>query len=247
MPLAPSLKYALHPYLPERLGFRSALRLLNPEAANLLDQTDKNTLLISRSRITLLREGKDVLRREVPGDFVEFGVHKGGSAAVLASVIKDEPERQLHLFDRWGDLPEPTDEDGFRKEQYTKSKIPEKLAALKGSLDDTKHIVEDVIGFPKERTHYYQGWYDDTLKLYPGRSIAFASIDCDYYESVKAVLAVCDQYASPGAALFVEDYGHWPGAKRAVHEWLESTKRKVQLVRMRRIGNAIIRLGAAHE
>jgi hypothetical protein len=183
-----------------------------------------------------------VLRHRVPGDFVEFGVHRGGTAAVLAEVIKQEPDRQLHLFDRWGDLPEPTEENGFRKQQYARSKIPKKLAALKGSLEDAKHVLEDVIGFPADRIHYYQGWYADTLKDYPGRPIAFASIDCDYYASVKAVLAVCDRHASPGASLVSDDYGRWPGARQAIHEWMDSTKHRVQLIRLQRIGTALLRI-----
>lgn len=240
--MRPSLRYALHPYLPERLGFRRALSMLNPEAAELLRVTDPHTIVVGRSRITLLRESRRVMKQGVPGDFVEFGVHTGGSAAVLADVIRNDPERQLHLFDRWGDLPDPTDEDGFRKDQYTKSKIPEKLAALKGVMDQARHAIEDVASFPKDRVHYYQGWYDDTLKDYPGRPIAFASIDCDYYESVKAVLELCDRYASPGAVFVSDDYGAWPGAKQAIHEWLETTKRKVEFDFVRPVRTAVLRL-----
>jgi O-methyltransferase len=240
--MRPSLRYALHPYLPARLGFRRALNFVNPAAARLLGQTDPHTLVTSRSRITLLRESREVVRHGIPGDFVEFGVHKGGSAAMLATAIIDEPDRQLHLFDRWGDLPEPTDEDGFRKQQYTRSRIPEKLAALKGVRDEARHVIEDIVGFPKDRVHYYQGWYNETLQNYPGRPIAFASIDCDYYESVKLVLALCDEFASPGAVLITDDYGVWPGTKKAVHEWLESTRRKVDLQRIWRTSTAILRV-----
>jgi O-methyltransferase len=239
--LTPSIQYALHPYLPERLGFRRLLRVVNPEAARLLDRTDDYTLVIARSRVTLMREGGRVIRAGVPGDFVEFGVHRGGTAGVLAHTIKDT-DRHLHLFDRWGDLPEPTEEDGFRQQQYARANIPDKLATLGDVFDKTKEVVEEVIGFPKDRLHYYPGWYDDTLDDYPGRPIAFASIDCDYYDSVKPVLALCERYASPGAVLYIDDYAHWPGAKRAVHEWLENTKRRAQLINFWRVPNAIIRL-----
>jgi len=238
--MRPSLNYGFHPYLPERLGFRRVLRLVNPEAEDLLRRTDPHTLVVGRSRITLLRESRNVLQRGVPGDFVEFGVHKGGSAAMLASAIVNDPRRQLHLFDRWGDLPEPTDEDGFRKKQYARSKIPEKLAALEGVMDEARYVIEEVAGFPKDRVHYYQGWFNDTLKDYPGRPIAFASIDCDYYEAVKQVLALCDQYASPGATFVTDDYGSWPGAKQAIDEWLASTRRKVRLGQLRRMGTAVL-------
>jgi hypothetical protein len=242
MSLAPSLEFALHPYWPERLGFRTALRTVNSKSADLLDRTDPYTLVTARGRTTLMREVSRVLRNGVPGDIVEFGVFRGGTAAVLGQMIKDDPSRHLHLFDRWGDLPEPTEQDGHRKQQYSRSAIPEKIEDQKGTLDSTKQVVEKVIGFPGDRVHYYQGWYEDTLPKYPGSPIAFASVDCDYYESVKAVLAVCDRYASPGASFVSDDYGTWPGAKQAIDEWLATTKRDVEMIRLHRIGTAVLRI-----
>lgn len=237
----PALRYGFHPYYPERLGYRSLLRLTAPSLAKLLDSTDGHTLLTARNRTTLYREAKGVLRRGVAGDFMEIGVHRGGSAAVLAQVIRKEESRDLHLFDRWGDLPEPTERDGHRQEEYKKEKIADKLAVLR---DDppflaTKEVVEEIIGFPAARVHYHQGWYHETLAAYSGRKIAFASIDCDYYESVKLALAFAVEHASPGATFVVDDYGSWPGAKEAVDEWV-SAHRSRATMRPSSLGTAIL-------
>lgn len=245
MPYLPDPRYAFHPYVPERLGYRALLRVAKPRLATLLRTTDDYTLVSGRNRTTLYREGCDVLRRDVPGDFMEIGVHRGGSAGVLAHLIKERPERELHLFDRWGDLPEPTEQDGYRQEQYRKDRIPEKLARLRDDppLEATRHLIENVIDFPAERIRYYAGWYNETFPEYSGRPIAFASIDCDYYESVRDALAFTIQYASPGAVIIVDDYGAWPGAKTAVHEWLDSAPGKASLQTVN-TGPAILRLPA---
>ena len=239
----PNPRFGFHPYLPERLGYRNVLKLANPRLARLLQQTDPHTLLTARNRTTLYREGLRTLRNSVPGAFVEIGVHRGGSAGVLAQLLKDRPDRELHLFDRWGDLPDPTAEDGIRGEEYRKDRIQDKLAWLRedSPLDATRQIVEGVIGFPSERLRYHQGWYDDTLKKYDGGPIAFASLDCDYYESVKLALAFTAEHASPGAVVIIDDYGSWPGAKTAVHEWIDAGNRRATLHTMR-TGPAILRL-----
>ena len=241
---APSPRLGLHPYLPERLGFRNVVKVVNRDLAQLLDKTDKYTLVTARSRTTLYREAHGVIRRGVPGNFIELGVHRGGSAAVLAHVLKGQPERHLHLFDRWGDLPEPTAEDGHRATEYAKDNIPEKLAYLRDDppLPAAKRVIEELVGFPKDRVHYYPGWYDDTLQQYPGGPIAFASVDCDYYESVKPALAFIERFASPGAVIIIDDYGTWPGARRAVHEWLDAKPGRATIGVLRRMGNAVIRL-----
>ena len=204
--------------LPVRFGFRRLLKATNPKLADLLAETDGFTLVSARCRVTLARAAQDVLDRNVIGDFVEFGVHRGGTAAILAAALKPEPGRTLHLFDRWGDLPEPTDEDGAQKQRYARANIPEKLAHLREHppLQSTRDLM-DRLGFTRVR--YYQGWYDETLPGYDGGPIAFAFVDCDYYRSVKPVLEFLRERASPGAVIVIDDYvGEWAGAKRATDE-----------------------------
>jgi hypothetical protein len=214
----PSLRYGLHPVLPTRLGFRRVLGLTNPPLARVLTETDAFTLVPARPRVTLARAAQKVLDESVPGDFVEFGVHHGGTAGVLASMLKGS-DRRLHLFDRWGDLPEPTEEDGIQHQRYARANIPEKLKDLvdRPPLASTKELIERQLKFGNVR--YYQGWYEDTLPTYEGRPIAFANVDCDYYNSVKLVLDFIRDHASPGCVIYIDDYGEWPGARKATDEF----------------------------
>jgi hypothetical protein len=238
---APAL--AFHPYFPEKLGYSKLLGLMQPELAHLLAAVKPFALMSRRNLTTLFREAKETLRRNVSGCFVEIGVHRGGSAAVLAHLLLDQPDRHLHLFDRWGDLPEPTEEDGYRADEYRKAAIGEKLAKLVDDppLEATREVLEEVIQFPTSRLHYHTGWYNETLPDYPGGPIAFASIDCDYYESMKLALAFVDRHASPGATIIADDYTAWPGTKKAVHQWIDVTNRQVHLHRLP-TGPAVMRL-----
>lgn len=240
-PVSP--KYAFHPLMPMKLGYLQLLRLVNPRLAALLDVTDPFTLMSARKRTTLYREGLRVLRAGVPGAFVEIGVHRGGSAAVLAHVIKDEHGRALHLFDRWGDLPEPTEQDGYRGEQYAKDAIRDKLVELEvdSPLEAAREVVEEIVGLPADRVHYHQGWYDSTLAQYDGGPIAFASIDCDYYESVKLALWVVERHASVGTVMVLDDYATWPGTRTALEQWLSKTRLRTRVLALS-IGPAIVRV-----
>jgi hypothetical protein len=247
--MIPSLRYALHPLYPERLGYRRLLGWVHPGLASLLAATDPYTLITARRRVTLYRAARRVLARNVPGDFVEIGVYRGGSAALLGRVLASAADRKLHLFDRWGDLPDPTLEDGFRFEQYRKDRIADKLRQMRSDPPraDTERALHDVIGFPRERTCYYPGWYGETLApqstLYPGAPIAFASLDCDYYESMKPALAFVGRYLSPGGAIVVDDFRSWPGVRRALDEFLARSESPFRLEALR-IDQAILYRGA---
>lgn len=235
--MLPALRYGLHPLMPVRLGFRGLLGIVNPRLAEVLHVSDPFTLVTARRRVTLARVAQEVLSKGVDGDFVEFGVHRGGTAAILAQLLM-KSDRKLHLFDRWGDLPEPTAEDGRQQQNYARTNIPDKLQELidQPPLESTKDLIERRMGFA--RTVYYQGWYEDTLPTYQGKRIAFASVDCDYYKSVALVLDFIAENAAPGCAIVVDDYDEWPGARQATDEFCAKRNLPMEAV----LGQAVIRI-----
>lgn len=228
-----SLRFALHPYFPSRLGFERLLRMTHPELGRIIDATRHFSITPNRGRVTIYREALHVLKRGVEGDLAVIGASYGGSSAPLAMLLKDRPDRRLHLFDRWGDLPDPTPEDGFRAEQYRKDRIPEKLAKLRDQppLDDCRHVMHDIVGLPESQVHYYQGWFDETLAEdgpYPGAPLAFVLVHCDYHESVRRALAFVDRYIVAGGAAIVNDYSFWPGSKKATDEFVATSGERVR-------------------
>ena len=241
------MKHPLPPLLAGRLyfleGYTRLLGLIRPELARILRAAKPFTLMSARNLTMLHREGRRTLAAGVEGVFMEIGVHRGGSAAILAELIKDQPDRHLHLFDRWGDLPEPTEQDGFRAEEYRRDRIADKLAELSNDppFAATKHLIEEIVKFPTERVHYHPGWYSETLGQYSGGPIAFVSLDCDYYESVRLALDFIDRHAAAAATIVADDYGFWPGVKTAIEEWAAQTRRKVRIQPLS-TGPAVLRL-----
>jgi len=68
-------------------------------------------------------------KNKINGSFVECGVWKGGSSAMLAYVSqKFKSNREIHLFDSYEGLPEPTVIDGNKAISFSEGKA-------KGSLN----------------------------------------------------------------------------------------------------------------
>jgi len=86
-----------------------------------------------------------VLEGNVPGCFVECGVWKGGSSAIMALAIRNaRQERHLHLFDSFEGLPEPTEKDGEYAAVYSGGHNQGKLATInqcQAGLDEVRNLM----------------------------------------------------------------------------------------------------------
>jgi len=133
-----------------------------------------------------------------PGDFVEVGVYKGGSAARLAEVAKEQ-HRRLFLFDTFCGIPhaDPT-VDHHKVGDFNDTSLREVQAAL-----------PDAICIP--------GVFPGTL---PAEliSIALAHIDCDQYRSVFDCCFMLAPRMVSGGVMVFDDYDCIPGAAKAVTE-----------------------------
>ena len=77
----------IFPYIPYLLTYPSGL-------SPALNSRRKNTVTGVNLKIA-----KQVLANKVPGDFVELGVYRGGSSAVLAMMIQDCTHKRHWAFD----------------------------------------------------------------------------------------------------------------------------------------------------
>lgn len=131
-----------------------------------------------------------------PGCFVEFGVYKGGSAWHLSRVAERQG-RELHLYDTFTGIPYREDFD------------PHKV----GDFGDTTYEAV-CAAVPYARVH--RGIFPDTLVPMP--PIAFAHVDADQYQSIKAAIEVLGPLMVKGGAMVFDDYPWLPGAVKALEE-----------------------------
>lgn len=134
------------------------------------------------------------------GCFVEVGVYKGGSAQYL-SIVAERQGRQLHLFDTFSGMPVSGPLDGHPI----------------GDFSDTSAAAVQAL-IPRAILH--PGTFPQTMPadLPP---IAFAHIDCDQYESIKACIDHLFPRLAPGGVMLFDDYEYFEGARLAVDEQLK--------------------------
>ena len=152
--------------------------------------------LISEQNIL---EMVNVAQQTPSGAIVEIGVYQGGSAYVL-SLLAEQQGRALHLFDTFNGMPESSEVDKHQLGDFSDT-----------SLEEVQRKVP--------RAYYHVGMFPHTLPPNLGQ-IAFAHIDCDQYESIKAVCLLLPSRMVTGGVLYFDDYGCLEGATKAVDEFM---------------------------
>ena len=91
----------------------------------------------------------------VPGDLVECGVYRGGSAGVLAyHAVRSPLPRKVWLYDAFAGMPPASAED----DTYSRSIEGQYV----GSEAQTRRILKR-LRVPADRFEIVPGWFDDTL------------------------------------------------------------------------------------
>ena len=170
---------------------------------------------------------KQVLDQNVPGCFVECGVWKGGSSAIMALAVQNAGQkRPLHLFDSFEGLPEPAAIDGEEAAAYSGGRNQGKLVTLDrctAELDGVRHLILEEIRVPPELAHFHVGWFQNTIPVVAGQlgPIALLRLDGDWYDSTKVCLENLYPLLSPGGIIIMDDYWTWEGCRKATDEYRE--------------------------
>jgi O-methyltransferase len=170
-----------------------------------------------------------VLRAGVPGDILEFGVALGGSAIVLSKQALRH-RREFHGFDVFGMIPPPgeNDDDGVRRRYQVIASGQSKGIGGDSYYGYRDDLIGDVarayarhgMTVDGRSIHLHKGLFQQTWPEYKGSSIAFAHIDCDWYDPVRFCLQHVEQRLSRGGIMILDDYHDYGSCKRAVDEFM---------------------------
>ncbi|PHX56586.1 hypothetical protein CP500_004770 [Tychonema bourrellyi FEM_GT703] len=195
-------------------------KTLTDEFQEILSVIRPYTLLSEARLFSLYSLARQICLDNIPGNFVECGSYKGGSAALLAVVIKRYSlrPRLLYAFDTFEGMPEPTEADKHHG-------IPANLTGwvagtLKAPLTDNLDVicqsldVADIV-IPVK-------WlFAQTLPESKSAigSIALLHADGDWYESTMDIFKNIYDRVVPNGFIQIDDYGHWDGCNKAIHEF----------------------------
>jgi O-methyltransferase len=175
---------------------------------------------------------QDVLRRGVAGDVAEFGMALGGSAIVLAGHAR-QAGRTFHGFDVFGMIPPPTsDKDDEKSRERYRAIADGRSKGLGGDVyygyrdnlyDDVRRsFASHGLAVDDAAIVLHKGLFEDTFPDAGIEQIAFAHIDCDWYDPVRYCLNGVAERISPGGVVILDDYHDYGGCRVATDEFLQA-------------------------
>lgn len=176
----------------------------------------KFTMVSKERLLNVLSLIDDVVKNNVPGDFIEIGVCKGGIIMAMALKCKQLGiTRTIHAYDTFQGMTKPTEQDVDLNGNKA-SDILESVLCYSSFEDTVNNINKCDYQFIK----YHIGNILDTdINTIPN-SIAILRLDTDWYDLTKFELNHFDKYVVPCGYIIIDDYGHWNGCKKAVDEYL---------------------------
>jgi len=189
--------------------------------------------MTSVERMYALYKGVEyIVKNNIPGDFVECGVWKGGSSMLIAKTLQkfNVNDRMIWMYDTYEGMSEPTendkDPDGRLAEVLldNASKSIQESVWCYSSLDEVKQNLA-LTGIQMKQVRFIKGKVEDSLpKEMPSNGISLLRLDTDWYESTKHELIHLYPILVAKGVLIIDDYGHWEGARKAVDEYIDHFK-----------------------
>jgi len=204
----------------------SLVRILPAQHANKLRTdgrdwpADQAETMIGLKRLNNLEYCiKDVLKHNVPGDFIETGVWRGGATIFMRAALKayGDTTRKVWVSDSFQGVPKPDEksypmdvDNGMSENKYLMVSLPQvkQNFARYDLLDD--------------QVRFLPGWFRDTLPTAPIDHLAILRVDGDLYESTTEALHYLYPKVSRGGYIIDDDYGALTIAKKAVDDFRKS-------------------------
>jgi O-methyltransferase len=185
--------------------------------------------MTSRERMfSLYKAVTYIVQNNLPGDFVECGVWKGGSSMMMAATLMHlgKTDRTIWMYDTYEGMSEPTEED----KDYLGTAADRQLSDAK--KEDQSSVwcyssLEEVManmystGYPKDKIKYIKGKVEDTIpENMPASLIGLLRLDTDWYESTRHEMIHLYPKLIKDGILIIDDYGHWVGARKAIDDYI---------------------------
>ena len=205
----------------------------------------KLTYLNPAALVDLHAAVKGLEEKNIPGIFIETGCALGGSALVIAA--SKSAARPLFLYDVFGMIPPPPATEPPEVHERYRLITSGQAGGISGEryYGYEENLVNKVAGTfarfglePESNAiSFVKGLYGETLHV--SGPVAFAHIDCDWYDSVLVCLQRIEPRLVNGGILVIDDYFVWAGTRRAVDEYFSDkmthyefqTKSRLHIIR----------------
>lgn len=177
----------------------------DPEFRRVADVARPRTLVTPDRLYVLERLLRQTLA--LPGEVMECGVYRGGTAALLARLVEEAgADKRLYLFDTFAGMPAADAErDRHREGDFADTSL-EAVRAFVGAAG---------------RCDFRPGRIPETFAGLDALTLAFCHVDLDLYRAILDTCAFAWPRLAVGGAMVFDDYGFpsCPGAREAVDEF----------------------------
>lgn len=199
-----------------------------------LDWPAKAHTMIGFRRLNNLRKlAEFVIANNIPGDFIETGVWRGGACIYMRAILKAYgiTDRIVWVADSFEGLPEP-DVATYPADQGDQHHTFRELAVSLERVQEnfTKY------GLLDEQVRFLKGWFKDTLPAAPVRQLAILRLDGDMYSSTMDAITALYDKVSQGGFIIVDDYNAVASCKQAITDFRASRGIVDEIVPIDRIG-----------
>jgi len=195
------------------------------------EQASAYTMTSPERGYALYNAVKYIIQSDIPGNFVESGVWKGGSAMIMALTLVELncTSRQIWLFDTFEGMPPPQEHDidlsGKTAHEQLDAQSDNADESLVWAIAGLKEVKRNLgsTHYPMQNIHFVQGDVARTAPNTKTGPVALLRLDTDWYASTRAELDNFWHRLIKNGVLIIDDYGHWQGAQKAVDEFFNSS------------------------
>ena len=182
-----------------------------------LNWPDTGVTMIGWKRLTQLEHCvNEILDSNIPGDFIETGVWRGGACIFMRYLLnrRNVTDRIVWVADSFRGLPEP-DKERFPQDHASDLHTYPILAVGEEEvkMNFQRHNV------PLEGVKFIKGWFKESMPVAPVRKLAILRLDGDMYESTIEVLSYLYPKLVKGGYCIIDDYGAIPACRQAVEDY----------------------------
>jgi hypothetical protein len=219
--------------------------LFGAEFRDLWRTVQSFTMVSEERAFATYKACRHVATHDIPGDFIECGVYRGGMAILAWKIFErySRRPRRIWLFDTFTGMTSPeavdVDRSGLAASIALESDPQMCLATVEEVVRNLR-----ICGCPDTIVKIVKGDVLETLDISQNlpEHIAVLRLDTDWHASTKKELAVLYPLLSVGGIGLIDDYGHWLGARQAVDAF--ALDKSVYLARTDSTGIEFVKIAA---